>query len=459
MESLPIRKRKNLRVKRTFDETFDKAGFFAAFLIGAVGISLMKIQNVAQVWVTVYPVSIMLIYAGIVLYNRRAQLREDQSGDNLYYLGFLFTLVSLSFALYQFNGEDATAKIIENFGIALATTITGLVLRVCFNQMRTDPAGTEREARMELADAAAQLRTDLLEVTQTMKSTLTAVVQQTAEAMMDYGKHFDQAAETIIAKTDEAHAAFIENSKKLNQTTGKFVQGVEALLARIDNIQAPADLIGSKLEPAIELITQAADEIRQRAKGDERIVTQLGKLIENAITASQHLEEKVKTISDQGGKASDILVRLNEIGAQFSKSGEQFQQAGQHIANLGDMQKGAQEKINTLLANTTESAGASLAALHEKIASVLNDINAASTKAITAVTNSIHGSIQSQKAAFQDLEESVSEIVANTKQHNMELLQELATSREHTGKVHLALVEMTEALADQLSDSPIAATR
>lgn len=459
MESLPIRKRKNLRVKRTFDETFDKAGFFAAFLIGAVGISLMKIENVAQVWVTIYPVSIMLIYAGIVLYNRRAQLREDQSGDNLYYLGFLFTLVSLSFALYQFNGEDATAKIIENFGIALATTITGLVLRVCFNQMRTDPVGTEREARMELADAAAQLRTDLLEVTQTMKSTLTAVVQQTAEAMMDYGKHFDQAAETIIAKTDEAHSAFIENSKKLNQTTGKFVQGVEALLARIDNIQAPADLIGSKLEPAVESIRHAAEEIRQRAKGDERMVTQLGKLIENAINASQHLEEKVKTISDQSGKASDILVRLNEIGAQFSKSGEQFQQAAQHIANLGDLQKGAQEKINALLANTTESAGASLAALHEKIAGVLNDINAASTKAITAVADSIHGSIKSQKAAFKDLEESVGEIVANTKQHNSELLQELATSREHTGKVHLALVEMTEALADQLSDSPAAAAR
>ncbi|MDX2073043.1 MAG: hypothetical protein SFX19_01605 [Alphaproteobacteria bacterium] len=448
--SLPTLKNHSLRIKRTVDDAFDKVGFFAAFAIGTIGISWMKYEHVAQAWVTAFPVCIMLLYAGIVLFNRRVQLREDQSGDNLYYLGFLFTLVSIAFALAQFNGKDGTQQIIENFGIALATTISGLVLRVCFNQMRHDPVETEREARMELANTAARLRTDLLEVTHTMKSTLTAVVQQTAEAMMDYGKHFDEAAKVIIEKTDHAHAEFIENSKKLNATTGKFVKSVEALLARIDEIQPPTSLLEDKLAPAVDSIRAAAEEIRNRAKGDERIVAQLGKLIENAIAASQHLEDKVKVISDQSDKTSDILARLNDIGGQFAKSGEQFQQAAQFVAQLSETQKSAQDKINTMLANTTEAAGGSLTSMHEKIAGVLTDINAASTRAIEAVTETINKSIGVQQNALTSLEQSAAEILANTKQHNSALADELAQSRELTRKVHDSLVSMTEALNEQV---------
>lgn len=448
--ALPSRKYQALRVKRTVEDAFDKGGFFGAFLLGAIGISWMKVAHSSQIWVTTFPVCIMFIYAGIVLFNRRAQLREDQSGDNLYYLGFLFTLVSLSFALYQFNDANATAQIIENFGIALATTITGLVLRVCFNQMRHDPVETEREARMELANAATRLRTDLLEVTQVMKSTLIAAQQQTAETMLDYGKRFDEVAQTIIAKTEEAHNDFLENSKRMNSATGKFVKGIEALLSRIDEIQPPANMLENKLAPAVDSIKAAAEEIRSRAKGDERIVAQLGKLIENAITASQHLEEKVKIISNQSEEASTILARLNEIGGQFAKSGEQFQHAAQQVASLGEMQKAVQEKINSLLANTTEAAGTSLVSMHEKIGGVFAEINAAGTQAINAMAETIHKSINTQKTAFKNLEQSLADTLATTKEHNGGLVQELAHSRELTGKVHIALVSMTEALTDKL---------
>jgi hypothetical protein len=394
----------------------------------------------------------MLVYAGLLLLTRRAQIREDQSGDNLYYLGFLFTLVSLSFALYQFNG-NGTEQIIENFGIALATTITGLVLRVCFNQMRHDPVETEREARMELAAAATRLRTDLLEVTQTLKSTLIAAQQQTAEVMIDYGKKFDEVGQTIIAKTNEAHSEFIENSKKLNQLNVKFMKGVEALIERIDEIKPPVSLLEDKLVPAVNSLIAAADEIRIRAKGDERFITQIGALVENAVVAGQQLEHRIKSISDQSEQASGVISKLDEIGSKFSKSAEQFQQIAQYISQWGDMQKATQEKINVALANSTETAGASVVALHQKVSDVLSAINASSVSSVSAISDLVQKSISSQAIVYSELEKSIGNALATTRSHNSELAQELAKSREYTAKVHAALVSMTESLSNELDSN------
>ena len=64
---------------------------------------------------------------------------DKPSGDNLYYMGFLFTLTSLAVSLYQFSTVGSAEQIVQNFGIAIASTIAGITLRIMFNQMRRDP--------------------------------------------------------------------------------------------------------------------------------------------------------------------------------------------------------------------------------------------------------------------------------------------------------------------------------
>ena len=90
----------------------------------------------------------MLGYAFLIVTARGLRLRDDQSGDNLYYMGFLFTLTSLGVSLYQFSASRASEEIVQNFGIAIASTITGIGLRVMFNQMRRDPVEIERAMRL-----------------------------------------------------------------------------------------------------------------------------------------------------------------------------------------------------------------------------------------------------------------------------------------------------------------------
>src|SRR6202007_654242 len=134
--------------------------FFAVVVVGSGYIIFSKLDGFGAVAVTSVPVLIMIGYA-LLLGTRLLRLRDDQSGDNLYYMGFLFTLTSLAVSLYQFSAAGSAEQIVQNFGIAIASTIAGITLRILFNQMRRDPVEVEATARLELAEASRRVKREL----------------------------------------------------------------------------------------------------------------------------------------------------------------------------------------------------------------------------------------------------------------------------------------------------------
>jgi hypothetical protein len=101
---------------------------------GSAYIIVAKLIGVAQIYVAFVPVFTMIGYAVLILVARNLRLRDDRAGDNLYYMGFLFTLTSLGVSLYQFNAAHVAEEIVRNFGIAIGSAITGIALRVIFKQ-------------------------------------------------------------------------------------------------------------------------------------------------------------------------------------------------------------------------------------------------------------------------------------------------------------------------------------
>src|SRR5207302_6776910 len=144
----------------------DHIVFISAVLLGAGAIlslksGIIRIPHIDFLGILL-PVIVMVLYACAVTLIPRTRLRLDQAGDNLYYLGFTYTLVSLAITLYRFHATEGAADyIVSNFGIALATTIVGVVSRVWLHQMRDDPLELEREARYELTEAVGRLRAEI----------------------------------------------------------------------------------------------------------------------------------------------------------------------------------------------------------------------------------------------------------------------------------------------------------
>ena len=120
--------------------------FFAVVIAGSGYIILSKLNDFGALAATAVPVLIMIGYA-VLLGARLFRLRDDQSGDNLYYMGFLFTLTSLAVSLYQFSAAGSAEQIVQNFGIAIASTIAGIALRILFNQMRSEEHTSELQSQ------------------------------------------------------------------------------------------------------------------------------------------------------------------------------------------------------------------------------------------------------------------------------------------------------------------------
>ena len=146
-------------IDRLRDRGFtDQLGFMIFAVGGFAGIISAKALGIETIWVAIGAVVAMLLYALAIGRQGIGRLRADQAGDNCYYLGLIYTLASLSYAITTFDPNDTATTVVQGFGIALATTIIGLILRVFFAQGRPDLENSEVEARLELTDAVARLK-------------------------------------------------------------------------------------------------------------------------------------------------------------------------------------------------------------------------------------------------------------------------------------------------------------
>ena len=294
--------------------------FFVVFVIGSVSIIALKEYGYEQWIVTSCPVAMMFVYALYVAKARRYLLREDQAGDNLYYLGFLYTLVSLAYSLFFFAGkEESTQKIIENFGVALATTIVGLALRVLFNQMREDPVEIEREARLDLGEAVSRLKAELDTSVIELNSFRRATAQSLSEGMAEISEKSNAVLEThaarlsglveqVVEKLDEGFSTLKENQKEMNAASRKTVNTVDRLAQRVEAISVPSDLIERKLAPALEALAEGTRKIAGHSQAQTENTEKLAALIESAVESSRLLDQRLAALAEESEDQRQSLV-------------------------------------------------------------------------------------------------------------------------------------------------------
>ena len=256
--------------------------FFAVVITGSGYIIISKLNDFGALAVTSVPVLIMVGYA-VLLGARLFRLRDDQAGDNLYYMGFLFTLTSLAVSLYQFSAAGSAEQIVQNFGIAIASTIAGITLRILFNQMRRDPVEAEATARMELAEASRRVKRELesvmLEFGYFRRATQQSVTDAVDEAQESIGKahkEFSGELKKLSSKRSEqtldglnertvqvldVSRQLVREGEQLAKSTAKIVGAIDSLFVKLASRQTPEQIIQSELAPLIQSLTQALNSL------------------------------------------------------------------------------------------------------------------------------------------------------------------------------------------------------
>jgi hypothetical protein len=390
--------------KAPVDSIVDKYGFLIAAVVGITSIVLLKMLNVGQILVTGAPLLVMGAYAVVVLVSRRFQLREDQSGDNLYYLGFLYTLTSLSLALWQGLGEPA--KIIGDFGIALATTIAGLMLRVFFNQMRVDQTEIEATARIQLTKAAGSLRSELdsavLDLNHFRRATqqsladgLTDLSKVATDQMLEVARKFEAAIVTTTEGLGATLVAVGDHTNRLNSTSVRLIDEIEAIIGRLRAMEVPSNLFTDKLSEAFDGLKAASDDVKGRVSSEEKTIKKLIKAVELANTNTDLWTSKIT-----------VLVELME-------------RAQQHLTASVE----ATTKVTTA---------------HQRLVDEMAQLK--------------DGAAQ---LSLEELSAALGGTVASVMKHNADLEKELATTRGYTQKVAATLVDLGEEIVRRLSDEDL----
>jgi hypothetical protein len=314
--------------------------FFGVVAVGVGYIVISKLNDFSAVAVTAVPVLVMIGYA-VLLAARPFRLRDDQSGDNLYYMGFLFTLTSLAVSLYQFSAAGSAEQIVQNFGIAIASTIAGITMRIFFNQMRRDPIEVEASARLELAEASRRVKRELestiLEFGYFRRMTQQSVSDAVDEAresigsareklageiekfVLTQGQPFEDASkrssETLDSMNErtvqilEVSRQLVQEGEQLAKSTASVVKAIDSLLAELGSLRTPGTAAEDKLAPLIESLTQVVDKLNKSAETQSENIDINLRHTHSVVVAVNQLLREMRTVETTRSAAGSWSVK------------------------------------------------------------------------------------------------------------------------------------------------------
>ena len=232
-------------------------------------------------------------------------MRDEQLGDSFYYLGFLFTLTALAATLFNINIEAVRIEeLLKNFGIAITTTLIGLIGRIMLSQFRESLDELKEESEAKISESVRKLKTQLDSSIDILKQQSVAIAQNSDKTLQDSSASLRRFME--------------ENNKVLQETTDKSRKA-------IDEFNSRASEISTKLSQ----INIPTDKFQQFEEGVSSIVGSLGKLekdLKNSSVESEihKITEKFKSlsssISSQSKLLNDEFVNSKETLESLSKN-------------------------------------------------------------------------------------------------------------------------------------------
>lgn len=284
---------------------WDHVLFVAIFLLGAaITVALRLGTSMDILWVLLFPLSFMGIYMYLVKTNRH-RLRKDHAADNVYYLGFLFTIITLGTALirYQTSDNPDVTQIIGDLGIGLSTTVVGLLGRIVLGQYGQQPADIDEGVRTSLVRAAENLRKNFLIVGEEISRIQTAtkqMVEETNTNLQTTSKGIAAASQRI--ESNLAAVSIPEDilAAKFSPAFDRLAEAVDAVIKRLDKVEVKPRILDEKLDKTLKPLMESISTLNKAIKGVDSSVTSLVRrsmdMAEIARTSSKIAENRERMI-------------------------------------------------------------------------------------------------------------------------------------------------------------------
>lgn len=313
--------------------------YFLAAIALKVTFAVASLELKEPFWLGfVLPLMVMCCYWFIgyrVREKWNVHLTLAKFADSIYYLGFLFTVVSIIICLIDINsiGDNLNGMAIR-FGAAMVSTAIGMLARVIhtgFKVDTNDAVKSVEERAIQSAenlamsfDAASQqlevFRDQVMaaskEAVQSVQEQITAISQHSTNAMDTFfsnaTRQSNDAFERILKQANEASTDLLttinglceKSEQTLNRMESHALDFGKKAQDRLDQTLFPDDLFAQKLNPAIETLSGTTDSLNEGVSTLALDVKTAARMVGTAIRS---LNTKTETIGQAVATVGSIV--------------------------------------------------------------------------------------------------------------------------------------------------------
>jgi len=355
-------------------------GLLWGFFLGSILIVFLRL-SVPSLLGSVFAAftAALVIIVVYIVYNWKIPVEQREprqiAGDNLYYLGLLFTLVSLIFALLQifvFSGDSSPGEraneLIGNFGVALLSTVGGILARILMHSgivgdyLSVPEKPDDANADYPISSGYAEIQENL--------ANLRRMLSEAANAFSHFNRVSAEQAENVLAHTTDTMKKFDDKmtnvaTQHLQQVTKLLQEAGEALRSQSSALTEHYKTVIADFNSTLSVVTEqrisdASAAWQQAAKkmqlDGERIGQDIGKLAsmtENAWNEMAEMTKRIKAAGDgldsQAEQMRKVAQNAITAGNGMAKLSEYLEQAQQHLQRAAD-------SAATAASNVTKSA-------------------------------------------------------------------------------------------------------
>ena len=297
-----------VKVKNSFFDKLDdssvKYAFFVTYLIGAL-IIIFGSKFSGEYTSTIVLFVLMMTYLfGIIFLNKKFNtfVRDEQMGDSFYYLGFLYTLTALAVSLFNIQDGELDG-LLKNFGVAITTTLIGLIGRIVMSQFRESLDEMKEKAETQISDSARKLNIQLIASIDILKKQSDNISKNTDKALQD--------------SSSSLRRFMVENNKILQESTEKSKYVIEEFNARaseitskISKINIPTDKF-QKFEESVSNIVNTLNDLETGLKKSSAD-SEIHKVTENFKSLNSSISNQSKLLNDEFANSKDALESLSK---------------------------------------------------------------------------------------------------------------------------------------------------
>jgi prefoldin subunit 5 len=242
--------------------------------------------------------------------------QEDRLGDDLYYLGLTYTLVSVVHALYAFTGVSNVDRLVSDFSVALLTTLVGIVGRVLLYEKHAS-----QNAPGGIDDGSVRLLAEI-----------EGAVQQMQEFRRGLALNVQQAGDNALQSVNTAFASFTTSANEMNEAAkavnASLKKGAVAFDKTFGRVGEASDALGKRVSELVEG-TKVLKSVSEELNGVMGSLKESVEQQSSALTATlEPLKETTRGIRTEleslKGRVSPLANSIGEVTQQIETAKKEF---------------------------------------------------------------------------------------------------------------------------------------